>query len=756
MPFADLPGRGERSAPSFDGGAEELGRYFAELEALYTWHAVVADVDKKQGALKYLATAALERTWRASDTFTDATKTFDKFKQEIHEFYPGSSDDIFTIHHLDALIGERARLGIQNATELGDFHLQFRTISKYLIDKSRMSQAEQTRGFLRTLQPELENKVRQRLQIMQPQHNPQDPYELKDLYEAAGYCLLSSAPAGSLSAIRGATPLSPPSPPVNIKTELQNEVQSAIKSAMAEMTEMFKSAFAAQAQFSGGGQASPSHTCAPTMTRPPLDQSSKCNFCGEAGHFMRKCEVVNEYARIGKCKHNHENKIVLPSGATVPRSIIGTWLRDRIDEYHRQNPNQLGAAQMLCEVASATTVATLIQAEAESSNGSKVVRFEPQLGQPGVYAYTRKQNSAKGKAKEATPPRIVEIHSEDDSEAEPTKFTREFPPHLPQSPDSDTGGSAEEHPFAKPLQIRDPLEEAESDPPPPRKSERAYTTTSQIYDAKVVQKVFEQILDTGITLSQRDLLSLSPELRAKIAEATVRRHIARTDAQAVLENIPEAIPSCSTEAHMPAAFSKAIHEPPTNATIIKDPYEAFLRSRLGGDNNDEPVKVATESNVLRAILPTVADQEQVEAILDPGCQIVAMSEEVCLALSITYNPNVRLNMVSANGGVDQSVTIPLVPNRQMDEESAMTLWKKNMDSWRTTDRRRGAHPVRIRADNGELVDTKARMRRITARIDAEAEDAEEQLSIARLVSAEGSTRDYSCRAGVMTSQRNVT
>ena len=86
----------------------------------------------------------------------------------------------------------------------------------------------------------------------------------------------------------------------------------------------------------------------------------------------------------------------------------------------------------------------------------------------------------------------------------------------------------------------------------------------------------------------------------------------------------------------------------------------------------------------------------------------------------------------------------------------MTLWKKNMKSWRTTDRRRGAHPVKSRAGKRELVDTKARMRRITARIDAEAEDAEEQLSIARLVSAEGSTWDYSCRAGVMTSRSTVT
>jgi hypothetical protein len=39
--------------------------------------------------------------------------------------------------------------------------------------------------------------------------------------------------------------LVPAMPPVNIKAKLQTKVQSAIKSAVAEMTEMFKNAFAA-------------------------------------------------------------------------------------------------------------------------------------------------------------------------------------------------------------------------------------------------------------------------------------------------------------------------------------------------------------------------------------------------------------------------------------------------------------------------------------------------------------------------------
>ena len=64
-----------------------------------------------------------------------------------------------------------------------------------------------------------------------------------------------------------------------------------------------------------------------------------------------------------------------------------------------------------------------------------------------------------------------------------------------------------------------------------------------------------------------------------------------------------------------------------------------------------------ESNTLHAILPLVDGKEWVEAILDPGCQVVVMSKEVCNALVLPYDPDVRLNMVSTNGCVDQSLGV---------------------------------------------------------------------------------------------------
>jgi hypothetical protein len=139
MPFADLPGQGERSAPSFAGGVEEVSRYFSELDNLLALKGITTDAEKKQGALKYLATATLERMWKACETYNDVTKTYKDFKDQIYSFYPGSLDNASTVHHLDTLIGECTRLGIKDTTELGEFHLQFRTIAKFLISKDHMS-----------------------------------------------------------------------------------------------------------------------------------------------------------------------------------------------------------------------------------------------------------------------------------------------------------------------------------------------------------------------------------------------------------------------------------------------------------------------------------------------------------------------------------------------------------------------------------------------------------------------------------------
>jgi hypothetical protein len=69
----------------------------------------------------------------------------------------------------------------------------------------------------------------------------------------------------------------------------------------------------------------------------------------------------------------------------------------------------------------------------------------------------------------------------------------------------------------------------------------------------------------------------------------------------------------------------------------------------------ELLTVAKESHALRSIYPLVDNSQKVESVLDPGYQIVTMSETVCHRLGINYDPEVILHMLSANGAVDSSL-----------------------------------------------------------------------------------------------------
>jgi hypothetical protein len=69
---------------------------------------------------------------------------------------------------------------------------------------------------------------------------------------------------------------------------------------------------------------------------------------------------------------------------------------------------------------------------------------------------------------------------------------------------------------------------------------------------------------------------------------------------------------------------------------------------------------------------TIDNKEEIEGIVDPGSQIIAMSEGVCYDIGLLYNPSIKLDIQSANGDVDQSLglckgtsirflTFPLLP-----------------------------------------------------------------------------------------------
>ncbi|PBK67341.1 hypothetical protein ARMSODRAFT_1020818 [Armillaria solidipes] len=196
-----------------------------------------------------------------------------------------------------------------------------------------------------------------RLQIKLPDRHLADPYNLTDIYAAAQFILQDTNKGESTissislcSSYRGAA-LARPSeipypilvpqlqPTIHIKEE---PVEPQVK--MEHINQLIKlGETLLQLNLNDRFQKVQQHF----QPGPPLQSSytnvstgQNCSFCSEMGHFIQECLRVEEMIKEGKCRCNIDGKIVLSTGAWVPRNIQGTWLKDHIEEWHHQNPGQ--------------------------------------------------------------------------------------------------------------------------------------------------------------------------------------------------------------------------------------------------------------------------------------------------------------------------------------------------------------------------------------------------------------------------------
>jgi len=226
------------------------------------------------------------------------------------------------------------------------------------------------------------------------------------------------------------------------------------------------------------------------------------------------------------------------------------------------------------------------------------------------------------------------------------------------------------HPYAKTKEANylPPHERnyATSAPKPPKEKDFAYRTHAPVQDSKIADEVYTCSMKTSfVTLSHQELLSLSPEVRQKVREAVTPKCVIPDTKETHINTIDDSLPFANDDT--PSAAIVDI-KPPPGSLVIQDPYEQYLSSLRPGEHPDHNrLTVAKESHALRSVLMLVDNQESVESIIDPGSQIIAMSEAVCHDLGIIYDPSIRLNMQSANGEIDLSLGLAQnVPCRLSD------------------------------------------------------------------------------------------
>ena len=82
-----------------------------------------------------------------------------------------------------------ANIGISSTKDLSNYHLQFIAITTWLISKGQLGDLEQQRAYIRAFQPPLLTVIINCLQLKYPDHHPNVPHKVEEVYDTAQFVL---------------------------------------------------------------------------------------------------------------------------------------------------------------------------------------------------------------------------------------------------------------------------------------------------------------------------------------------------------------------------------------------------------------------------------------------------------------------------------------------------------------------------------------------------------------------------------------
>src|SRR5262245_11085403 len=324
-----MPFRGHASVPRFEGNnPHELQRYFEEIEFLFTTCAITDNELMKKYMVRYVDIDT-EDGWKQLAEFTNGTYT--QFKVAIFKLYPGADGECkWTISDLDHLTGEWSRVSFCNKEELGNYHCKFLVISGFLKSKNRMSKNEVKRAFVRGFPMDFWNRVLARLQIKKPDSHPDDPWDVEDVYSATEFILHGSTPIYS-STTSAAPPTTTPVPDNIVKKE---ELFSILEQFSQTITKAIE-------------------VKASSQSASPRPEKRLCFYDGK-DHPAHQCETLNTHLKNGFCKRDANNRLTLPDGSPILRSLRGNNMAEHVANWNTDNPGHAKASVNFLAIADTT------------------------------------------------------------------------------------------------------------------------------------------------------------------------------------------------------------------------------------------------------------------------------------------------------------------------------------------------------------------------------------------------------------------
>ena len=182
-----------------------------------------------------------------------------------------------------------------------------------------------------------------------------------------------------------------------------------------------------------------------------------------------------------------------------------------------------------------------------------------------------------------------------------------------------------------------------------------------------------EALKIPINLTTEDLLNVSEAARIELKKLLTKKRLERKTVAVHQESDESALQVAETvdmqrladidddlidAASLPEATYEISTEDkegvPKGSLIVSDPVLQYFNTMLPGEK-PKTVIVASESQSLRSVYPLINGVGEVEALLDGGSQIVSMSKAVAVELEIPWDPDITVQMQSANRSLEQTL-----------------------------------------------------------------------------------------------------
>ena len=216
-----------------------------------------------------------------------------------------------------------------------------------------------------------------------------------------------------------------------------------------------------------------------------------------------------------------------------------------------------------------------------------------------------------------------------------------------------------------PTRIR--VDQPKAEEPVPQ--EPGFKNKAPLQVDEAAKKLLQDLLRNPISISAERLLNVSEPMRQELKKMLTKKRLENktvtlaADVEVIesedlmADPEPLEVNTISIDKLPSASFEITTEDMdgvPKGSIVISDPVVQYLSTLQPGEK-PKSIIVARESQSLRAVYPLINHVGKVESLLDGGSQIVSMLRAVAVELEITWDPDITVQMQSANRTLEQTL-----------------------------------------------------------------------------------------------------